>query len=228
MHNPDKQYYFAEKDGGKLFLFFLSKLKSNVKGVETGIKFKDIMYYKFSALDEVPETMYCTDLNSAYLQALFNAGIINEDSYKFGEKIPKQDRLKGVGALATKKTLIKYSGGVMQTPEIIESENENIFWFACYQVGNLLKQLIPESPTFLFFWVDGIYFKTFCEAYKAKMFFSKFGYPSKIEFCLKAKKSENGKLLYYYKDDELKVFTLPQPEKRITDEKIINWMTDEN
>lgn len=223
-----KQYFFSEKSGGKLFLCFYSKLKANVKGVQTGVKFKDIIYYKFNHLTDIPEKMYCCDLNSAYLQALFNAGIINESSFNFGSKIPKVDRLKGVGALATKKTITKYTGGKMHPLDLIKSEEENVFFFACYSIGKLLSELIKETPNFLFFWVDGIYFKTICDAYKARQFFSNYSFPSKIEYCENSKILPSGKYLTYRKGKNLKVFSIPQNENRITDEKIIEWITKKN
>lgn len=217
-------FLFSTDQPHKLFLFFLSKLKAEVKGKHFQVNKQEVFYYLFREISSVPEKMYLVDLNSAYLQALKNEGIISEDLFNYGSKLPKQDRLKGVGALATIKSIYEFEDGNFSV-SLKDSETASIFFYACKIIGDLLKAASRIFPSFIFFWVDGAYFSDFQEAQNARDFFELRGYPCKIELCESCKISDSGKSLIYKKDGKLKVFSLPNKSDKFTDEKIIQFLT---
>lgn len=123
------------------------------------------------------------DINSAYLTAVKNFGLLSEASYnKFyleetdekklfskagnsryknhnGEtlKYSKDARLIAVGALAQDKKITHYHKGEITHQERKYNEKEaNIFWAAAAKVGEIMTEILRACNGF-FYWVDAVF-----------------------------------------------------------------------
>lgn len=123
------------------------------------------------------------DINSAYLTAVKNFGLLSKESYnKFyieekdekqlikkagnsryknhnGEtlKYSKDSRLIAVGALAQDKTIHYYSNGIKTHQERKYNEKHaNVFWAAAAKVGEVMSEILKKCNGF-FYWVDAIF-----------------------------------------------------------------------
>jgi hypothetical protein len=123
------------------------------------------------------------DINSAYLTAVKNFGLISETSYKKfyieetdekqlikkagnsryknhnGEtlKYSKDSRLIAVGALAQDKTTHYYNKGE-KTHQVRQynEQHANVFWSAAAKVGEIMGEILQNCNGF-FYWVDAVF-----------------------------------------------------------------------
>lgn len=111
------------------------------------------------------------DIVKAYYNALKILGFIDEEFYKKCISIPKQDRLRLVGSIATVKTIQEFVDGE-KVNEFIEQNSalRDVWWLICLKVSQsmqVLKSVIDrldkrhgmKEKSFLFYWVDGIYLR---------------------------------------------------------------------
>jgi len=108
------------------------------------------------------------DLNSAYPTALYQLGLLSKETMDYLMRIPKIDRLAAVGCLAKHKNIYKYVNGILTETKQEISEFRNIWRLMVNMVDSLLRDLVNVDPeNFVFYWVDGIFFKETPE--KAKL-----------------------------------------------------------
>jgi hypothetical protein len=205
-----KKYLFTDAPV-KLRLFGLfQRLKKEVSGKQlpevnrAGVKyysFKDAMKY-----EELPKAAHSIDISSAYVTALFNAGVISEAMNKELRELPKADRLKVVGMLATTKTVIHYDRGNVTEVFTERSPTSNVFFYACDQVGQAMET-VRNIDGHLFYWVDGAFFERNEE--QVAEHFRALGYATKIEAVTDLKFSPTRKHLFYTKDGERKYLAIP-------------------
>jgi hypothetical protein len=110
---------------------------------------------------DVFESVYCLDINGAYWQTALLMGIISKEIYTEGLKKDKVTRLASLGSLAKRKEVFRYNGVSYDHIETIrDNETENLWFAICKRVADImqeLKKLVGDD--FIFYWVDGIYFK---------------------------------------------------------------------
>tara|TARA_R100000655_G_scaffold22905_3_gene46264 strand:+ start:1581 stop:2489 length:909 start_codon:yes stop_codon:yes gene_type:complete len=101
------------------------------------------------------------DITMAYWRVAFNLGYINEDFYKKVKNIPKYMRLRLLGSIAAEKIIEEYEGkkrisiNVKSNPKM-QAVYKNI----CKETGNIMSEVADAiGDYFIFYWVDGIYFK---------------------------------------------------------------------
>lgn len=176
-------YLFAESHYfGKIF-GLLSQLKKMLNDNEEKIlnapfsgTSTEIKYYHFNSernfnvdagtVYDIPDVIEA-DISKAYYKTAFNLGFITEEFYLKCKNLDKQDRLVLIGSIATIKTIDYYVDGRKTTSEIIKNDLHRMAWFKiCSYVDNALIMLLERfnkiSPDiFLFYWVDGIYFRNF-------------------------------------------------------------------
>ena len=84
-----------------------NKILSDIKksGIETpDVSARDVKYWWFGEDVVYPKDFYSVDINAAYPTALYRVGAISKKTYRYLlENIPKSDRLRCVGMLATQK-----------------------------------------------------------------------------------------------------------------------------
>lgn len=177
-------YLYADKHYfGKIF-GLLAQLKKQLDANYEKIhnapfsgKSSDVSYHKFESernfradagtIYNIPDVIEA-DISMAYYRTLFNLGWITEDFYEKCKRLKKIDRLILVGSIATVKTIDTYIGGRKIRTDIEGRESiYRMAWFkVCSYVDSALITLMNRfneiSPDiFLFYWVDGIYFRNF-------------------------------------------------------------------
>ena len=137
------------------------------------------MFQKFENVCEV-------DIDQAYWETAYQLGIISDEIYVKGSKgnISKKARLTALGSLAKKKYNYHFKGDKL-LDTIIEKEPllENLWFTICKRVSDVMHDVIAKlNGEFIFYWVDGIYFKNSPENVSAAMnTFIENGYNSKFK-----------------------------------------------
>lgn len=177
-------YLFAEKHYFGQIFGLLAELKrqlDNNAQLITDCPFsgehKTIKYFQFSRslknyyadsgiVYDIPNVIEA-DITKAYYSALLILGFINAEFYARCIKLSKIDRLILVGSIATVKTIEHYQDGMLLGCSIDKNDLYRMAWFKiCSYVDSALLSLKERfdqiSPDiFLFYWVDGIYFREF-------------------------------------------------------------------
>lgn len=158
------------------------------------------------------------DIDQAYWETAYQLGIINSAIYTEGSKgnISKKARLTALGSLAKKKYHYKFVGDkVVDT--IIEKEPllENLWFTVCKRVSDVMHKVIFElGSDFIFYWVDGIYFKNTPEnVQKAMKVFIDNGYNSKFKRINQIHFHQRGFTVNDYGDIK-REFSYPQYNKQ--------------
>lgn len=161
---------------------------------------------------------YCVDIKSAYLSCLRVNKIISEKLHSDLSRLKKTDRLKSVGMLATQKLTFIYEKGKLIDYYVgnpdpkqfeIERRRRNYFMLVCYEIGRLMKDVeAAVGPDFLFFWTDGMYFKSIKAANIAKEIISNNGYDYSFESLTDfwIHNAERHAYITFQKDSKKKVF----------------------
>lgn len=164
-------YLFLNRFQSPKLFFANSMIKKNI--VDSKLEYPDLTYYDvtFFSHDIVKdmyfENIYNIDLCNAYARVLYNHNFITKKTYEYLLKIPKLDRLASVGMLASQKKIFNFDeNGEVVNYEKIKAKDKNgnltqgVFIFCIKIVGDLMKKISNIlGDDFLFFWVDGIYFK---------------------------------------------------------------------
>ena len=185
----------------------LSDLKDNVKE-------KNNRYYSQGSYSSMHyKNAVCVDLNSAYLQALFNLTLITEDTKNWIEKnLNKSERLVCVGMLAKQKEILHFKDGKIQQDYREPSKHRYIFNAVIQEVSNVMQKVQTNHlDDFIAYWVDGIYLKNEWIAIDVLNEFEKSGFPAKIENMTEFKScfKFNHMEYTYYKDGGFKILNLP-------------------
>jgi len=168
--------YVAMKFIGSNFREMDIQYVSVKKDVQSGDTFEDIC---------------CLDIKNAYWQTAFLMGVISKEIYEEGVTKDKITRLASLGSLAKKKEVFRFDGENYRMIDTIRNyETENIWFAICHRVSEIMKVLVSDlGGDFLFYWVDGIYFKRTDEHIKKVTDFlescsyeCKFEDVSKVEF----------------------------------------------
>lgn len=174
-------YWYLENTKSEYFLILLNKLKKEI-GERSKIVLEcsysgnitDVNYFMFSPNMEDMNfdagnthlelaNIYEADISHAYYRAAYVLGFISFDLYReIITKLTKQDRLTLLGCIATNKIISIYRGGLQHaSPPPKKDELLREAWFKiCSYVDSALcelKDLLGHD--FLFYWVDGIYFR---------------------------------------------------------------------
>jgi hypothetical protein len=184
-------------------------LLNNTILLPSEVRYYDVIQKK----DFYKKEIFNIDLSSAYINVLFNEKIIDKELFNKLEKLPKLDRLGVVGMLASKKNVYYYKNGELQDVEIIENKIlSDVFYFCVvktFLIMQDLKNIIYSS--FIFSWVDGIYFDDKTKIKECENYLIKNNYPYKIEVLnnfIYTRVDENA-VIEYLKEGKTKRFSLP-------------------
>lgn len=211
--------FVAVMQSNRTFAAF-AKIKSNVKNMQPPIINRDeIIYFvhDFRKSAFYPNVTNI-DLKSCYATVLFNDGMITEDTFKYLSSCNKQERLASVGMLASKKKRFKFNSGEIYDFDETVSPTSPFFFYAVkrtYEIMSELKAIIGDS--YLFTWVDGIYFSNPEKAKECEDYLTSIGFKYTTEelqdFDLKV--MEHKIMLVFQKFNEKKqafapkIFNLP-------------------
>lgn len=173
-------YWYLENTKQLYFLILLNKLKKEIEANEDTVnrstfseKISDVKYFAFNKdINEMQDdsgSIYAlkdvweADISHAYYRAAYVLGFISKGLYlEIVKNMTKHDRLRLLGCIASVKTTTKYFEGVPEEkPLIICSEILRSAWFKiCHYIDSALIELKGVlGKDFLFYWVDGIYFR---------------------------------------------------------------------
>lgn len=227
--NGNNKYKFITKLQSKKTFIGYAKILKDLKRDEISVLLSDLrdnvkesnnVYYnqeKYTSVDY--ENAICVDLNSAYLQALYNLSLITSDTKKWIENnLSKSERLVCVGLLAKQKEILHFNKGRIQQDYKEQSKNRFIFNAVIQEVASVMNRVKSNHiDDFIAYWVDGIYLKNEWIAYDVVDEFEKAGFPCKIEEItnFKSRFKFNYMEYTYYKNNKFKILNLPI--KRVND-----------
>lgn len=170
-------YYYNDEHMSNSYLHLITKVRNEFKANEAEIKkhkelpsVLDIKYYAFSELTRLNdssgevlnfENVLEADITKAYYQAARNLKFISPEFYETCLNLPKEQRLKLLGSIAVRKYINSYEDGKHKEQEIKADELMRKAWFLiCDNVAACMTEIQNKMQAdFLFYWVDGIYFK---------------------------------------------------------------------
>jgi len=148
---------------------------------------EDIHYIRVAKvpLGEVFDNVVEVDIDQAYFETAYQLGIIDDNLYNKGKKgsIRKIARLTALGSLAKKTYVYNFKGKKLKSREIETDVLLQNLWFTiCKRVSDVMNEVIIDlGNDFIFYWVDGIYFKnTKTNLSKVMAKFIEAGYNSKF------------------------------------------------
>jgi hypothetical protein len=228
------KYYFTKSINGKSIFNLYNKLIKEIKD-RTGDKIIErnkINYYKvsnylidlpFNEPIELPE-VFNIDISGAYPQTLLNLNLCSQKLYSELMELDKIARLKIIGMIACSKSIYYYVNGNCESDEIkVNQNNRNLFFNIVNNVGECINKCSEAvKDDFLFYWVDGIYFRSEESKYKIFEIMKEFNYSYSEEklknfvACKKMSKREIINISYYKKEKaQPKLFNIPIPDKKI-------------
>jgi len=212
------QYNIIDTLTRKEVFYIHSKIKSNIKNSNIFIDEvpKDnINYYSITnrlGVNARIDNIFCIDIKSAYPSALLNEKLILIDTFNELQMLDKLERLKSIGMLASKKTILFYHRGTLNDYDLKENEYSNYFFYTQYVIGEIMNLIeIELGNDFLFFWIDGIYFKNEINIKKVCDILQKANYLFSIEKLDYISLIKNEKINVFLKPENKKEkrFTLP-------------------
>ena len=180
--------------------------------LQDNIKESDNTYFDFGRVETKNyENAVCVDLNSAYLQALYNLSLITQDTKNWIEKnLTKNERLVCVGMLAKRKEVLNFSNKKIIKETIDTNKYRFVFNAIIQEVSNVMKDVMSfQTNDFIAYWVDGIYLTNEFIAFDVAEKFEKAGFPCKIEYLDNFKSKVNLMHITYTYEKEGKVKIFP-------------------
>lgn len=180
--------------------------------VPEGADPREILYHRVPVEGALPREAVCVDIKAAYATTLRNMGLIPPDTLSHVMALPKGDRLKAVGMLATRKNVQVWEDARLTNITQQDSPTRGHFFDVCKYVGKVMQGLSVElGEPFLFFWVDGV----FMRADPAKVAFATeyladHGYRVSSEPVTGLKRSDGGKYILYAKGGKRTYLCVPK------------------
>lgn len=222
--------FFINPNGYMNFqiLMFRSKILSDIKKFESKnpepkkiekrkINYFDLGKFYLKNNDFELENVFCIDIKAAYPTGFKNRGFISEQTYQEMISANKEIRLKSCGSIATEKVIFEFKNGISEKASLHRAEKENYFFSVVNDIGNLMSKIkLALGNDFLFFWVDGIFFKNDFNICLVTDFLTLHGFEYKIELIQKMRvtKNENHLIIQVLKDGKEKIFNLPLVYKK--------------
>lgn len=190
------------------------------------IDMKKNCYYdtQFKGNGFYSDVAFNIDIKHAYATILFRDGLISRKTYDYLSRLPKLDRLAAVGMLASKKVIFEHdrAGSIRHFEEDVNPLS-NFFFYCVQRTENIIQDVKNKilKDSFLFSWVDGIYYLNENESYRAvtqQYLKDEYGLESTFkrlyEFDVKVK--NNSYRIEFNEDDKgdllKKTFNIPFPE----------------
>jgi hypothetical protein len=138
------------------------------------VKEFDLIY--FDCHNNLPDelklrTAHNVDITNCYLTTSLNFGIIRKETFDYANTLKeKLDKHKAFGMLATNYTCFYFNSGELKKVFPLVNEFERKYFFAVVsEISGVMKSILSELyEDFIFYWVDGIYFKSKRAAMRAQ------------------------------------------------------------
>ena len=186
----------------------------------------ELKYFNFNLgniIHQESDIIYNIDIKSAYANALNNNRLLEKKTFDFLCGLSKKDRLAAVGMLAARKDEFYYSenDNCVHHQKLIK-ETENWFYFCVLEIQKLMQEIQEKiGDDFLFYWVDGIFFKSKENKEVIENIIKNKGYNCSFEECFDFRYFENSTskfLSYSKKEDEEtvnKTLNLPKENRDV-------------
>jgi hypothetical protein len=155
-------HFMKNEQSNKVFAAFAKIKKDCLRYPLPKINKKNIEYYNhaFDNCDFYADTIFNIDIKSAYATVLYIDGFISQQTFDYINSLKKQERLACVGMLAGKKNVFAINeNGEITDEQEITSPTADYFFYCVKRVQDIIQgaaKILGDS--FLFSWVDGIYF----------------------------------------------------------------------
>jgi hypothetical protein len=217
---PEIDYVFQQSNlSSKVFGVF-NKVKAEVKKHSELYKVpeltaKDVIYFRFDAIERYKPDMYLIDITAAYPTTALLLGYISKETYNKTMQLDKLERLRIFGMLAKSEIIVNYKAGEVQDIINIRAEFSRYFFSLCKEVGKIMSELYNKYSSSCLFWVDGIYCTDYFEAQKIASDLMELNYQVKIELLNNCQLSKNKTIFVYHKRENKKILCLPKKYKVI-------------
>lgn len=127
------------------------------------------------------------DISGAYAAALKVNGLISDKTYQYLQSLKKTERLVSVGMLAKGYTEFQYENGKCVNVKAHREKTAQIFFYLIQEINYVMTDIqFYLGGDFIFYWVDGIFFKESTPSKKIKeieQLLTDSGYRYKYEDC---------------------------------------------
>lgn len=133
------------------------------------------------------ERVYNIDIKGAYGNCLYNSGLITEGTYNYLMSLKKDERLPSVGMLARSHVKYHYQEGTCVDVETYRAPTAELFFYLIAEIDRIMREIQwILGNDFLFYWVDGVFFKDGTPAKKVsevERYLTDLGYHYSYELC---------------------------------------------
>ena len=106
------------------------------------------------------DSLYNIDISGAYASCLYLSGLITHETFAYLNRLAKDERLPACGMLAKSHTIWTYENGECVDVDVVRAATAPVFHYLISEVNNAMQACKWElGHDFLFYWVDGIFFK---------------------------------------------------------------------
>jgi hypothetical protein len=181
VNNKPTCYHYLESSKELSFLIILNQLKKEIRDNSEFVlncilsdEPNNTKYYEFSkacynintqaGLQVDYTDVWEADISHAYYRACYVLKFISYALYqKIVNKLTKHDRLRLLGCIATRKVLNYYEKGV-KNEDKKELKEDTLLRSAWFKITNYIDSAMIDfkerlGKDFLFYWVDGIFFR---------------------------------------------------------------------
>jgi hypothetical protein len=233
LNTERRRYYFSDGRASEQLFAAYNKLRANIAEREgLGLLWdrhaqsKDIRYHQLPDRGEaLPSSCWCVDIKAAYPTSALLTGLIDEATYRVVMDLPKAERLKCFGMLATRKYIETFRGlTLVGDPELVENPLRKWYLDLCAYVGMAMEEAKDTiGPAgFHLYWVDGIFTQY---PYRALGVLRNWGYQCSVDPVDNIRRSADGRYIYYRKGGKETYLCVPQ-RHRITGLTLRDKMKD--
>ena len=163
------------------------------------------------------------DISSAYPHAIYNAGLITQETFEYLNTLKKGEKLPALGMLASAHTKLFYEKGKVVKYIAHREPTAQIFYCLIQEINDLMEECKwVLGSDYIFHWVDGVFFKKSTSVKKinqVEKIFQDMHFPYKYESVknFNLRKDEENFVISMIKNGESKTyeFTHRNEHKRI-------------
>lgn len=159
------------------------------------------------------------DIKNCYPKTAFNYGFISQETFDYVNSLRvKSDKHMAFGMLATNYTCFDFTLGELLTPPYSEKNDRhrNYFFALVSEISAVMNQIKTELyKDFIFYWVDGMYFKTEKAAKRAREILAENQFDSSFDLLpnFKLYLDDFRYIIEFGSKPDTKCFTVPKIEK---------------
>jgi len=136
------------------------------------------------------------DISSAYPHAIYNAGLISEETFNYLKGLKKKEKLPCLGMLAASHLRMNFNGGKVVDYHVHREPTSQIFFSLIQEVNDVMEEckwILGDN--YIFHWVDGVFFKKSTSVKKinqVEQILESYKFPYKYEAVKKFNIVKNG------------------------------------